>query len=552
MNRELLRFTDIEKPEYVPDGKIFRILFDANLNMMRIVSRDSNLLECMRESFSVKNEAAFYVSIHGYRAEEKVYLINPFGYFSPGMLFDVLSYIQRQYGSLKVVYVSEQCKNYISEYLTPLKRYVKHFDREKFEVFNICDDCGRNARVSEDKIRILRDYQEEAIRKAIFEGYGRGLIELPTSAGKSLVIANFIYNIDKQILRGLKYLIFVPNAQLVTQFYEDLLDYGFPPSTLTKLISSPKKKEDRFKPDASIIISNRQYLFKNKDKIPKVDVLINDEVHTTKPKSATIDLVDGLDSKIKLGFSATMPRNRFDMLSLVGSFGRLLFVEEITHLQERGYISKLEINLIEIFDKFVASDRSIPFNEDTFKKFSLKNPNGMKFNEAFDAEIEYINKNYEKLYAPIITQLANLDGNTLVLFDRLEFGRNMFEMAKTFTQGKTVLYIDGQTPVQEREDARSKLESSNENIIFGQCSILSTGINIKNLTNLVMMVSTKSFSRILQSIGRTLRLHKDKDCAKLYDISFNFKYSKKHLGERLEIYKNVYHKTPDTSTIIQV
>lgn len=128
----------------------------------------------------------------------------------------------------------------------------------------------------------------------------------------------------------------------------------------------------------------------------------------------------------------------------------------------------------------------------------------------------------------------------------------MFELTKEFIQDKNVYYIDGQTPVDEREKSRKEMENSNNNIIFGQCSILSTGINIKNLTNLVMMVSTKSFSRILQSIGRTLRLHKDKEYAQLYDISFNYKYSKKHLDERLEIYNQMYHKTPDTTKVIKV
>jgi superfamily II DNA or RNA helicase len=167
-------------------------------------------------------------------------------------------------------------------------------------------------------------------------------------------------------------------------------------------------------------------------------------------------------------------------------------------------------------------------------------------------EIAYINENYQKLYSPIISEIEKLQGNTLVLFDRIEFGQNMYELTKNFLSMRNVMYIDGQTNIKERELARQTLEKNSDNILFGQCSILSTGINIKNLTNLVMMVSTKSFSRILQSIGRTLRLHKDKDVAKLYDLSFNFKYSQKHLGERLAIYKKMYKKTPDSSKIIPV
>ena len=117
---------------------------------------------------------------------------------------------------------------------------------------------------------------------------------------------------------------------------------------------------------------------------------------------------------------------------------------------------------------------------------------------------------------------------------------------------KPVWYLDGSTKISERESNRAELESSTGNILFGQVSILSTGINVRNLTNLVLMVSTKSFSRVLQSIGRTLRLHKDKDMANLYDISFNFKYSQRHLRERLEIYRTMYRKKPDRTLEFEV
>lgn len=551
MNRELLRYTDVERHDFIPDGKMFRILFDANLNMMRVICSSPRIFECMRDAFSDTNNSYFYVSMHGYDIDKKVYLINQFGYFKPGLFFDVISYILTNFKNPDLVYMSEQCRDYVKEYLVPLKRFVKMYDRDSFEIPNICEDSGSNSKKPKEKRIYPRDYQVEAVRRAIFDGYGRGLVELPTSAGKSLVIANLIYTIDKKIIHGLKYLIFVPNTQLVTQFYKELIDYGFNKKDVTQLVVKTKKTPD-FNPDARIIISNRQYLFKNKDRIPKVDVLINDEVHQGKPKSATIDIVDGLDCKMKIGLSGTLPRGKYEKMSLVGSFGKVFYVKDITSLQKAGYISKLEINLIKIRDVNVGKNRSLTFNVDTTKKFNSEDPDGIRFNEAFDDEISYINKNYEKLYSPIISELVNLEGNTLVLFDRLEFGKNMFSLAKEVNSDKSVHYVDGQTPVDKRESTRTELEKTSSNILFGQCSILSTGINIKNLTNLVMMVSTKSFSRILQSIGRTLRLHKDKDTARLFDISFNFKYSQKHLRERLQIYRDMYNKTPDTSRVIDV
>ena len=74
---------------------------------------------------------------------------------------------------------------------------------------------------------------------------------------------------------------------------------------------------------------------------------------------------------------------------------------------------------------------------------------------------------------------------------------------------------------------------------------MSTGVNIKRLTNLVFLTSSKAFSRTIQSIGRTLRLHSSKAKAHLIDLSWNTKYSQKHLEERLKIYKKMYHKKPD-------
>ena len=60
------------------------------------------------------------------------------------------------------------------------------------------------------------------------------------------------------------------------------------------------------------------------------------------------------------------------------------------------------------------------------------------------------------------------------------------------------------------------------------------------------MINTKSHSRILQSIGRILRLHSTKDVARLIDVKVNYKYSTKHYNERLKFYKQFYKKSrPD-------
>lgn len=86
-----------------------------------------------------------------------------------------------------------------------------------WKIANISDDTGRNAeRRREGKPEyVFRDYQENSVKQLLLKGYGRGLIEIPTAGGKSFILANFCWNLHKQYDRNLKYLILVPNKQLV-------------------------------------------------------------------------------------------------------------------------------------------------------------------------------------------------------------------------------------------------------------------------------------------------------------------------------------------------
>ena len=536
------KYEDRPGIEIFPQGKLFRISYSGTNGKFRILSINSNDFESMVSTFSDVNPSAFFKSQYGYEDNPRISPINTFGFFPVGLIFEILKYIKLRFGSLSVVAISSECRNYINDHLRPLRKYIEGIDRDSFQVSNIADRT-MNIDLPPEKRLVMRDYQTEMIKSLIFNVGGRGLIESPTASGKSLIVANFIDTVETRIKAGLKYLIYVPNRQLVDQFYKDLISYGYEKTRITRLTSGLKRSE-AYNPEAQVIISNRQYLFTNKESLPKIDALIADEVHQTVAKS-TRKFVEELDCDIKIGCSGTLPRSKIGKWTLMGMFGPVAYVEEITHLQKEGYISKLGITLLKVKDLSVESDRECLFNVNSTKKFDSDNPEDVTFNEAYISETNYVVKNYERLYSPILGELEKMKGNTLVLFDRIEFGQNMFKMCSEMSR-KPVKYIDGSTKISDRENDRAELESTTDNILFGQVSILSTGINVRNLTNLVLMVSTKSFSRILQSIGRTLRLHKDKDVANLYDISFNFKYSQRHLRERMEIYKSMYKKLPDS------
>jgi superfamily II DNA or RNA helicase len=86
------------------------------------------------------------------------------------------------------------------------------------------------------------------------------------------------------------------------------------------------------------------------------------------------------------------------------------------------------------------------------------------------------------------------------------------------------------------------MEIEQDAIIVASFGTFSTGINIRNLHNIIFAMPTKSSIRTLQSIGRGLRQSDGKEIATLYDISDDLRYKKhmnytlKHFVERTKIY----------------
>ena len=548
MSEDLTKYADEKNLMSVfPGNAIFRIAYDASTNMMQIACRSFNVENNLRHTFSVANQSAFFVERYGFKAEARLYAINKFGLFKPGLVWEILKWIKQEYGSLSVLVMSDKCKAYINEQLLPLKSFVNSLDKDNWIAANIADDTGRNAeRRREGKPTYeYRDYQAESIKQLLFKGFGKGLIEIPTAGGKSFILANFCWNLHKQYDRNLKYLILVPTKQLVSQMHSDFIDYGYDKHVVT-MFTAGLKGNNKFNPDAKIIVANRQYIFNNADKLPKVDVLICDEAHTCLANK-TVDFIEAINCKIKIGCSGTLPRDKYGKWQILGMFSRIVYTEDITDLQEKGYIANLKITSLKIIDSYVESNTNLLFNLHTDRKYRPDEYgySEIAFDDANKAEHEYFAKHYKELYKPVFEYLFKLKENTLILFDRVEIGQNLFEYAKElYTGQKNVFYIDGSIPVEIRENIRVDFEKSDGNLLLAQSATFSTGVNIRRLTNLVFLTSSKSFSRVLQSIGRTLRLHESKNEAHLIDVHWEYKYSKKHYDDRLSIYKNAYGLRP--------
>ena len=355
-----------------------------------------------------------------------------------------------------------------------------------------------------------RDYQIDAVYDAL--KYNRKLLVSPTASGKSLMI----YSVVRYYIESSKrILLIVPTTSLVEQMYKDFEDYGWNAEEYCHKIYSGKEKST----DLPVVITTWQSIYKLDRKFFKdFEVVIGDEAHQFKSKSLISIMTKLDDAKYRFGFTGTLDGSQTHKWVLEGLFGPSYKVTQTKDLIDKGHLSKLQIRVL------------------------LLKHNEHQFND-YEEEIQYL-INHQKRNNFIKNLVNDLKGNTLVLFNRVEsHGTPLYELINSSVdKNRKVFYVHGGINTEEREKVREITEKESNAIIVASYGTFSTGINIKNLHNVVFSSPSKSRIRNLQSIGRVLRKGDSKTKAILYDIADDITYKSKknytlnHLIERIKIY----------------
>ena len=355
-----------------------------------------------------------------------------------------------------------------------------------------------------------RDYQVEGVYDAL--RHNRKLLISPTASGKSLMIYSLVrYYVDK----GEKILLVVPTTSLVEQMYKDFQDYGWDSESYCHRIYAGKEKTNEF----PVTITTWQSVHKlDRNFFTDYDVVIGDEAHLFKSKSLVSIMTKLEHAKYRYGFTGTLDGTQTHKWVLEGLFGPTYKVTRTDDLMKEGHLSKLDIQCL-----------------------VLKHP-PQKF-ETYQDEIEYLISHKQR--NNFITNLTlDLKGNTLILYSRVEtHGAILYEKINNNKQtDRKVFFVHGGVDADERELIREITERENNAIIVASYGTFSTGINIRNLHNVIFASPSKSRVRNLQSIGRVLRKSTNKVKAILYDISDDCTYNSRknytlnHLIERIKIY----------------
>ena len=356
-----------------------------------------------------------------------------------------------------------------------------------------------------------REYQIDGVYDAL--RHNRKLLISPTASGKSLMIYSIVrYYVE----RKQSTLIVVPTTSLVEQMYKDFADYGWDVGSYCHKIYAGRERET----DSQVIITTWQSIYKLPRKyFERFSVVVGDEAHQFKSKSLISIMTKLGDAKYRFGFTGTLDGTQTHKWVLEGLFGPSYKIIKTDELMKKGHLAKLDINVL-----------------------LLKHPPN-KF-ENFEEEVQYIIGHNRR--NNFIKNLAlDLKGNTLILFARVEgHGEPLYELINNNNtiENRNVFFIHGGVDTEDREKVREITEQENNAIIVASYGTFSTGINIKNLHNVIFASPSKSRIRNLQSIGRVLRKGNKKTKATLYDIADDISYKSRrnytlnHLIERIKVY----------------
>lgn len=361
----------------------------------------------------------------------------------------------------------------------------------------------------------VRDYQKEAFIHAVKKN--RCLLLSPTASGKSLIV--YLLTRFNQLRIKNKILIIVPTTSLVEQLYKDFKDYGYNSDKYVHRIYEGHSRET----DKQIIISTWQSIYNQPKKwFGQFDMIVGDEAHLFKAVSLTKIMTKMTKCKYRVGLTGTLDGTKTHKLVLEGLFGNVNKVVSTTELQEKGKLAALKIFCLVLQHGKTERD----FLKD----------------KTYQEEMDYLvaNTKRNKFIRNLVT---GLQGNTLCLFQYVEkHGQTLKEMIEEKADDKKIFYVHGGVEAEEREKIRFITEKSDNAIIVASFGTFSTGINIRNLHNIVFASPSKSRIRNLQSIGRGLRLKDNNSEATLYDIADDISYNEKenytlaHFRERINIY----------------
>lgn len=416
-----------------------------------------------------------------------------------------------------IMFFSKETGKFLTGLLPEVCAVLKHFkvayevedDRTKtpFE-FNSVDENFLNQWLPKDKSEIiLHDYQVDLINQVI--KHKRGVVYAPTSAGKTFIMLGIL----KSIKPNTPTLVLQNRVSLAKQNYDEISNWGF--DNVGSLWGGTCKP-------GMITVANVQSIEKIEKLLPKIKVLIVDEIHdmmSNMPKAVYKKLKA---ADVRVAVSATPfkfgGKDNVQKFYVRGFFGPVLKVKSAEGgilttavLQERGILSNSNCTFYKIKEPMIPHDIYI------------------------DAVTRGIAESYH--FHQVVSKLAlQQKGRTLIMVDRIAHGDALHGLIPNS------LWIQGKDNLETRKLVVEQLQKSESCVAIATQQILNTGVNVF-VHNLINAAGGQADHQIIQRIGRGLRTIDDKEVLNYYDFFFEINdYLENHSKKRIKILRQQGHK----------
>jgi len=408
-----------------------------------------------------------------------------------------------------------------NEYRASPRNYFKIIQILEKEGFEIESSILQDSNLSQyylDKFKVkltLRDYQERAL-KEFLDYDGKGIIVLPTAAGKTVIGLKAIAKLKQ------KTVIIVPTKNLLYQWIDHLTKYA----SLTR--DSIGQLGDQIKEIKDITVTTYDSARLNLNQLRKnFNFVILDEAHHAGAKE-TLKVLEGLPSAYRLGLTATPNRSDKGEEKLYELIGKPIKVASVSDLSKNGYVADYEQKTIkvpldkderEVYNKLMTTYREYlkrrniqirtPEDYERYLIFRVNQDHEAK--EALDAHRNARNLVFSskaKLHKIEEIIIEHLD-DQIIIFS--EFNDMVYDISRRHL----IPAITHETKSSERNDILQKFSRGiYSKIVTGK--VLDEGWDCGNVNVGIIVSGTGQARQFIQRLGRILRPKEGKSI--LYEL----------------------------------
>lgn len=353
----------------------------------------------------------------------------------------------------------------------------------------------------------LYDYQADLVNQ--FMKAKRGIIQAPTSAGKTFILISIL----KCLPPKTPTLFLTRSKDLVEQNYNEMIQWG---------IENVGRFYDKYKtPNYITCATCHVNTFECLKKIlPHIKVLIVDEVHECMSPIPLAAYPKMKNASVRCGISATPFKcggdDKQHKFNVKGHYGPII-----------------KTSKKEILTTKTLQERNI-LSESIAYFYKINQPEDIVYEPYQDAVTLGISHNV--YFHQAIQRLARkLEGRTLILVERLDQG----DMLKKLLP--EAHWISGKDKMVVRKQVIEALKYDEKAIAIVMQKIITAGINVF-VHNLINAAGGKAEHSIIQRLGRGLRKANDKEILRYYDFIFTTnEYLLKHSYKRFHTVKKEGH-----------